>query len=226
MEIKHMADKQSTNKQKGRGTQPAQSSLSRYRTPLIAAGAAILLVVLMVALLASGEEPAEVSAPSAQPAAGGSAVIGVESTLLDTGSEAPPQVGEVAPNFSYTLADGTTHQLADLRGKKVLINFWATWCPPCREEMPDIQQVSNDYGGNFVVLAISRDDGPEQIRDFAQEMGLTFPLIANTTGDVSTRYGARGLPMSYFVNTDGTISYRQIGFMTRDFIETRVEEMQ
>jgi peroxiredoxin len=136
-------------------------------------------------------------------------------------------VGEMAPDFAFTLADGTTQKLSDLRGKKVLINFWATWCPPCMAEMPDIQEAADTYENEgFVVLAVNSAEEQAKVEAFAEEYNLTIPLITNRSGDISMAYGARNLPTSFFLNTDGTISYRQIGIMDKAFIETRLENMQ
>jgi peroxiredoxin len=154
-------------------------------------------------------------------------MIATESHMLERPSGEPLNVGDEAPDFAYTLADGTTHQLSDLRGQRVLINFWATWCPPCKAEMPDIQAAYEQYGNDdFMVLAVNSAEEQARVEAFAAEMGLTIPLITNEAGDIGTGYGARGLPTSYFVDRDGTISYRHTGIMTTAFIQQRSEEMQ
>jgi peroxiredoxin len=191
-----------------------------------------VLSLLALLLAACGLDPD--SSPSAaendseRPAiAGGPATIAIESTLLEEASGAPLNVGDVAPDFSYILPDGTAQRLSDLRGQKVMINFWATWCPPCTAEMPDIQQAYEQYHDDgFMVLAVNRNEQIGQISTFAQEMGLTIPLVTDPEGTIGDAYGARGLPTTYFINTDGTVDFRQQGIMTLEFIEQRIEDMQ
>lgn len=185
-----------------------------------------VMVLLNVLTAARGGTP-EAATSQVQRAAGGPAIIAVDSRLIGEPDGKQLDVGALAPDFAYTLADGSVHTLSELRGKKVMINFWATWCPPCRAEMPDIQDALNRYGNEgFTVLAVNRNEALNQIQAFADEMGLTLPLITNVAGDISDAYGARGLPISYFINTDGSISFRQIGIMNANFIAQRIEEMQ
>jgi peroxiredoxin len=190
-----------------------------------------LLVLLLAAcgLIPDGSPSAAETGSKPQAAAGGNdtATIAIESTLLEEASGAPLNVGDVAPDFSYILPDGTSQRLSDLRGQKVMVNFWATWCPPCMAEMPDIQQAYDQYRDEgFMVLAVNRNEQIGQIGTFAQEMGLTIPLIADPAGNIGDAYGARNLPTTYFINTDGTIDFRKQGIMTLEFIEQRIEAMQ
>lgn len=157
----------------------------------------------------------------------GARTIAVDSKLLDTAaSQGIPQVGEPAPDFEYTLADGTTHKLSDLRGKKVVLNFWATWCGPCRVEMPDLQKALEEHNGEVVILGVNKLEQADVIPAFADEFDITFPLIANPAGDISDRYGANNIPTSYFINRDGTIAFRQIGVMNYGFIKERLDQLK
>ncbi len=147
------------------------------------------------------------------------------SELLDK-ADSRPQIGELAPDFAYTMPDGTTYKLSELRGKKVLINFWATWCAPCKVEMPDIQRALEQYGSDqFVVLAVSNEEATV-IEEFAREHAYSFPLISNSTGDILKRYGVNGFPVSFFINSDGSIDFKQIGIMTSELITQRIEDLQ
>jgi cytochrome c-type biogenesis protein len=149
-----------------------------------------------------------------------------ESELIDT-EIAPLKQGEPAPDFTYTLPDGTTHSLSDFKGKKVLINFWATWCPPCKAEMPDIQEAFERFEDEgFLVIGVSQDGDVDLIEPFAQEYGVTFPLIADPDHHIGTRYGVRGMPVSYFVDTDGAFYGRKMGMVDVSFIEDILNEME
>jgi thiol-disulfide isomerase/thioredoxin len=186
----------------------------------------VLLTVAMLALAACGGGPAETRAPATQmPRV--PATIAAESKLLDdSGTTLMPNIGDIAPDFAYTLPDGTTHKLSELRGKKVLVNFWATWCEPCRSEMPDLQQATHTYGDELVVLGVNKLEPEAVIPPFLQEVPVSFPLIVNTSGDISSRYAAKNIPTSFFINRDGTVGFRQIGVMTYDFIKMHVDQLQ
>ncbi len=149
--------------------------------------------------------------------------VAVESRMVDRGGGVPVP-GEVAPDFTFTFAGGETRRLSDLRGSKVVVNFWATWCAPCEEEMPDLQRL--DERSDVVVLGVNRLELPEVIIPFAQERNLTFTLIANPDGDIAERYGAKNIPISYFINSDGTIGYRQLGIMTFDMMQEQVDRLR
>jgi thiol-disulfide isomerase/thioredoxin len=114
-------------------------------------------------------------------------------------------VGESAPDFEYSDASGTAHKLSDLRGRVVVLNFWATWCVPCREEMPALDRVAREYGDKVVVLGINKLEQAGAVSAFAREIGVGFTLVVNPAGDIPDRYGIRALPTTYVVRPDGTI---------------------
>jgi thiol-disulfide isomerase/thioredoxin len=185
----------------------------------------VLLIVAALALGACGSGAGD-TAIQAAPQGGVPHVIAAESKLLDTSGDAVmPNVGELAPDFEYTLADGTTHKLSELRGKKVLLNFWATWCEPCRAEMPDLQKAANAYGDKVVILGVNKLEPIAVIPPFADELRVSFPLIVNTKGDISNRYAAKNIPTSFFINTDGTIGFRQIGVMNYSFMKQHLDKL-
>jgi peroxiredoxin len=160
----------------------------------------------------------------------GSAVphtIAPESKLVDNTAPVDiPQVGQIAPDFQYTMPDGSTHTLSQLRGKKVLINFWATWCGPCRSEMPDLQKALGEAGDSVVVLGVNKAQELKELAPFADELRISFPLIANPAGDIAGRYGAQNLPTSYFINSDGTIGLKKTGVMNYTFIKTHIDQLK
>jgi peroxiredoxin len=135
-----------------------------------------------------------------------------------------PQAGFAAPEFTLETHEGDIVSLADLRGQVVLVNFWATWCPPCRAEMPAIQQVYETYQEEgFTVLAVDVQENEAQVAAFARESGLSFPILLDRDGSVSARYQVRAMPSTFFVDQDGVIQEVTLGGpMTASFIESQV----
>jgi len=125
-----------------------------------------------------------------------------------------PQIGYTAPDFELADLDGHMHRLSDHRGAVVLLNFWATWCGPCRIEMPTLQAVHEDYGGpDFQVLAVAGDlEGRTLVRPFMKELGLTFPGLLDDTGTVQDQYFVNALPMTFLLDRHGVIVYKMVGF--------------
>ncbi|MFM8551986.1 MAG: redoxin domain-containing protein [Nitrospiraceae bacterium] len=123
------------------------------------------------------------------------------------------RVGGPAPNFQlYDLA-GRLVTLSDYRGRVVLLNFWATWCEPCRVEMPAMEDLYREFKRrDFEILAVSTDQqGAAVTRPFSQEMGLTFPILHDSDFRVGVAYGARTLPMTFLVDRQGVITHRIFG---------------
>jgi peroxiredoxin len=151
------------------------------------------------------------------------------SGISSLGTTAAPQQGFLAPDFELTTTTGKTIRLSDLRGQAVLVNLWATWCPPCRAEMPAIEKVYNEYNSQgLVVLAINMtyQDDPSAVMPFVEEHGLTFPILLDETGDMADDYQLRSLPSSYFIGRDGIINEVVIGGpMSEALLRTRVEEI-
>jgi len=131
-----------------------------------------------------------------------------------------PIVGAFAPDFTLPNLAGNNVTLSKLRGRAVLINFWATWCPPCRLEMPAIEQTYRKYREQgFVVLAVDLQESAELVQEFVDELGLTFPVLLDESGAVSRRYRVRAIPTSFFVNRQGVIVAIWRGAMSPDIIE-------
>ncbi len=122
----------------------------------------------------------------------------------------PP--GEKPPEFSGRTPEGQTVSLARLRGRVVLLNFWATWCLPCKEEMPVFQQLHRDFAPQgLTVLGINVREGASEIREYARELSLTFPLVLDPNGKIQVLYGVIGLPTSVQFCRDGVAVARAIG---------------
>lgn len=147
----------------------------------------------------------------------------------ETAAEAPaPQKGFLAPDFMLSTLDGETYTLSELKGSAVLVNMWATWCPPCRAEMPAIESMYREYKDRgFVVLAVNNtfQDNIADIPAFAFEHALTFPILLDTNGDAARAYQVRSLPSSYFINRQGVITEVVIGGpMSEALLRARIEE--
>ena len=147
---------------------------------------------------------------------------------LGKGTLKPVIAGEPAPEFTVTNLAGETVRLSDYRGKVILLNIWATWCEPCRAEMPSMERLYHQVralpnGQDFEILAVSVDANLEKpdvlgrgvkagdLETFAHELGLTFPIVHNASGDLQTLYQTTGVPESFLVDRNGVIYYKYGG---------------
>ncbi len=136
--------------------------------------------------------------------------------------------GWLAPDFTLPTADGGTVQLNDLRGQVVLLNFWATWCPPCKAEMPDLNalHVEHQAAHGFTVVGVNMQETAEQVNAFAQPRQLAFPLALDTTGQISSGlFAVRGLPVTYIIDRDGFVRDMWQGQISRAAMLARLEEV-
>jgi peroxiredoxin len=123
-----------------------------------------------------------------------------------------PWAGVVTPPLELADLEGKTHRLADYRGRAVLLNFWATWCAPCREEMPSIERLRAQLAGRpFAVLAVNVGESAEKARGFAATMPLGFPLLLDRDTRTSRAWGARLLPATYLIGPDGVARFSYFG---------------
>lgn len=125
----------------------------------------------------------------------------------------PAVEGKPAPDFILNDLSGKPVQLSSLKGKVVLVNFWATWCPPCREEIPSMVKLNQlMQGKNFQMLAVSIDEGgKEAVQDFFKQGGVTLPALLDADGKTARLYGTTGVPETFVVDTKGMIRQKVIG---------------
>ncbi len=142
-----------------------------------------------------------------------------------------------APDFTLTDQFGQTHTFSDYKGKTVFLNFWATWCPPCQTEMPDIQALYEKYGeneGDLIVLGAAnpkteeapynQDKTVEEVTQFLEEKGYTFPVVMDTTGELFAWYGIRSFPTTFMIDKDGNVFGYVSGALSADMMESIVAQ--
>ena len=169
----------------------------------------IAIIVLLLAIAAVNFlGPSFAEEKPAQPVASGAA---------NTADSSAPAEGEAAPDFVLTSLDGEAVRLSDYRGKKVILNFWATWCPPCKAEMPHMQKFYEDNKDQGIeVLAVnltSIDKGEESVQAFVEKFGLTFPIPMDRDGQLGPQYQAVTIPTTYIIDTEGIIQKKVVGPM-------------
>ncbi|PLS14699.1 alkyl hydroperoxide reductase [Bacillus sp. M6-12] len=131
------------------------------------------------------------------------------------------KIGVKAPDLQLSDLDGNTVKLSALKGKKVMLNFWATWCPPCKEEMPAMQKFYKQTNSDEVILSVNID--PENdVKGFAQKTGITFPIVLDQGGKVQKSYQVISIPTTYFIDSKGIIREKFIGAMTKEEMESKM----
>jgi peroxiredoxin len=190
-----------------------------------------LLIALLLALAAAGgavfalsigtpSRPSDEARASVPPAA----VPGVVTPTVRAGAAVSldeamreldlirPSRQKVAEDFTLKMPDGTSFRLSDQRGKTVIVNFWATWCPPCREEMPAMERLYRQHKERgLVVVAVSIDADPAVVAPYVRENKLTFPVALDPKSEIANTYGVRALPSSFVVDRDGTMTAFALG---------------
>jgi cytochrome c biogenesis protein CcmG, thiol:disulfide interchange protein DsbE len=175
--------------------------------------ALIAAVILAgVGLIAAGRAPIDPPARGQAPPPAAAA-----------GADPAPAVGHPAPAFTLSDLDGQPVALGDLRGQVVLVNIWATWCPPCRAEMPAMQAALDRYADQgLVVLAVNQREDPAVVAAFMRERQLTFPALLDADGAVGAAYQASALPSSFFIGRDGMVRAVYRGPLSRGVLESTI----
>ncbi len=135
------------------------------------------------------------------------------------------KVGELAPDFTLTDLEGNSVTLSEYRGKVVFINFWATWCPPCRAEMPEIEAIYQEYKDKgVVVIGVDILEPEDVVRQFVEQGGYSWIFVLDATGAVSDDYKITAIPTSFFIDREGVIQVVNIGAMTKRAMESKLAE--
>ncbi|MGQ9490239.1 MAG: TlpA family protein disulfide reductase [Anaerolineae bacterium] len=151
---------------------------------------------------------------------GGLLLVLDRSTTVPTG---PARVGAALPDFTLTELSGKQVKLSDYAGHPVLINAWATWCPPCRAEMLALHDFYREHWADgFVLLAVNAGETQAQVRSFIQQTGFTFPVLLDPNTALLTDLGIRSFPTSILVGRDGKVKTIHVGMLTADQLQTEI----
>jgi len=130
----------------------------------------------------------------------------IDSKLIPDGLKVGTQEGQIAPDFELEKVGGGEAWLTDYRGHPVVLNFWATWCQPCRQEMPQlVTEYDKDKAQGLVVIGLNLQEGGDLISPFARDFGIDYPILIDRDGDVGNEYDLLGLPTTYFIDANGVI---------------------
>lgn len=136
-------------------------------------------------------------------------------------------VGSVAPQFTLKDIDGKSVSLNDYKNKVIILDFWATWCPPCREEIPDFIALQNEYGKKglqIIGIAVDRD-GIKSVKPFYENMGMNYPVLL-TDGKVESKYGGiRAIPTTFIIDKKDSIAKKYVGFRSKATFEKEIKEL-
>lgn len=137
--------------------------------------------------------------------------------------------GKVAPDFEVETLSGDTFRLSDLRGQKVIMNFWASWCGPCKEEMPEMQEFYEEYGDQVEVVAVNltgNDTSIEGVQAYIDQHGYTYPVPLDKDSEIQDQYAIYNIPTTYFIGTDGKVQQPpKLGPMSYDYMVEMMNEL-
>ncbi|MBP1949626.1 peroxiredoxin family protein [Virgibacillus litoralis] len=135
--------------------------------------------------------------------------------------------GQIAPDFELKTLEGETVKLSDFRGERVLVNFWATWCPPCREEMPDMQKFYENKDLEILAVNLTEtENSKEDVTEFVEDFELTFPILMDENSDVANAYKVRAYPTSYMIDSNGRIQFIAMGAMNYEMMVEELAKME
>jgi len=197
--------KHSTRKRTPRNNKSRQIAIGVLVAGLVLAAAAIFL------LMSKDSDGAAADTGNLPAGLAVATLSGVKS------SGGQPLPGQPAPNFGFKDADGNMHSLTDFRGQPVIVNFWATWCPPCRREMPGLvkaYEANKDQG--LMIIEVDVAEPPEAVAPFVAEHQMTMPVVMDRRQEVTRLYRTDSFPTSFFVDKDGVVQARWVGYLPED----------
>ncbi|MDD4320071.1 MAG: TlpA disulfide reductase family protein [Acidaminococcaceae bacterium] len=146
----------------------------------------------------------------------------------DVNNEHKPatMVTTIAPNLNLTTLTGKQVTLSNIKGKPIFLNFWATWCPPCVEEMPFISELYSEYKDkvNFVMVSVDNADSKDKVSKFIADKGFLFPVYTAEQADVYKTYNVQGIPTTYIIDANGNIAKKHVGGMTKTELKALLDK--
>lgn len=136
-----------------------------------------------------------------------------------------PLAGYLAPDFTLTSTQGETIRLTELQGQPVVLNFWATWCPPCRAEMPELEASSQEFRGFVTFLGVDQGEDDQTVAKFGQEFQISYPLLIDSDSQVNNLYGIRALPTTIFIDANGVVREVYSGILNQAILQSKLEQM-
>jgi len=157
-------------------------------------------------------------------------VLRGQAEALTQGSQPQGEEGWVGADFTVTDAEGNPVRLSDLRGKPVVLNFWASWCPLCRQEMPEFDEAHRELGGEIQFMMVDLTDGARETMAsaaaFVQEQGYSFPVYFDTQGQAAEACGIRSIPATYFIDSRGRVVSSRVGALSREDLRAGLESIR
>ena len=158
-------------------------------------------------------------------------VIWVSANRVGAGRPEPgstasaPEVGRLAPDLALHQLEGKELSLSDLRGQLVVLNFWVTWCPPCRTEIPALEQVWQERGDDVMVIGVNVQENPAVVEAFVADYGMSYPVVLDPEGEAARLYRVRAFPTTYFIDRQGRIARVFNGPLTEPLIYTYLTDL-
>ena len=190
------------------------------------AGRSVLLPLLIVGAIVGAIWYLEVGRDGGGGSDDGYGIVALEKERNSTGRPAAAEVGRAAPDFRLARLGGGELRLSDLRGRVVLLNFWATWCAPCRQEMPEFVRVyAAMHEQGLEIVAVDLQEAPGPVQSFADEFGMRFPTLFDRSGQVARTYRVNQLPVTLLIDRDGVIRAARYGPVTPEYLNEELAKL-
>lgn len=142
----------------------------------------------------------------------------------DGSSRSSNSSGSAAPEAGFEMFDGSSATLADYRGSPLVVNFWASWCPPCVAEMPEFEEVHRAMGDRVVFLGMNTQDTPQDAARIVERTGVTYDLARDPGGEMFRAFEVLGMPSTFFISPEGRVVDRHTGALTKELLQQKIEE--